>query len=232
MACYSLSNEALSGTAACNNEEKKLKTYTELSSTLAQISPSAAKAVAPTLANIIGNRAKCKERVDNDFKTLGYIWEDIFDVFIQGVVGVIDSQLQAALAMLKKEGEYAARKVASRSDSLKRKAAASGSLPTTGRDDSVKKRASASSHDRGYEDQDNQSRKRRRMMSSSFESHKDKNDTELRNGEADTDAMVMLQDMKMEMDFQAQKLERLTQENHHVCFHCPSMYLNLIFRVL
>lgn len=210
MSGCSLSNEAHKGTAAYNSEENKLKTYTELSSTLAQISPSAAKAVAPTLENIIGNRARCKERVDSDFQTLGYIWEDIFDVFIQGVVGAIDGRLKDALLTLKKEEEYAVRKVANRSGSLKRKAAISGSLSSTERSSSAKEPASANSQ--GYDDQleDSQNRKRRRMVSSSLEGQK--------NGmEADTSAMAMLQDMKMKIDFQAQTLERLTQENHQVC---------------
>ena len=107
----SLSNQAVQDTAAYNQEEKKSKNYTELSSTLSKISASATKAVAPTLAGVIANRAKCKERVENDFIKLGYLWEDIFTVFVQGVIGAIDGGLQDALATLKKEGENAISKV-------------------------------------------------------------------------------------------------------------------------
>jgi hypothetical protein len=220
----SISNQAVQDTAAYNSEEQKLKNYRELSSTLSEISTSAAKAVAPTLAGVIASRAKCKERVENNLKTLGYLWEDIFDVFVQGVVGTIDSRLQDALISLKRERENAVSKVlASGSHSLKRKAGVSDSLSPDGRgrlgqSDTLKEAAHTSSG--GYDEGvgDSQSHKRRRLASISLESHQDEEEVMLKIEDVDASVLAMLEDMKMKMDRQAKTVETLTQENNKACF--------------
>jgi hypothetical protein len=218
--CGSISNQAVQDTAAYDQEEKKLKNYTELSSTLSKISVSATKAVAPTLAGVIANRAKCKERVENDFITLGYLWEDIFDMFVEGVVGAIDGGLQDALMMLKKEGETAVDKiVASRAVSLKRKVAISESLSSQGKGNRSSLKGTTSTSSRGFDDDrgDSQSRKRRRRIaSSSIESHQGEEDVVLKIEDVDMSVMAMLQDMKVKMERQAQTLDMLTRENNQV----------------
>jgi len=219
----SISNQAVQDTAAYNSEEQKLKNYRELSSTLSEISTSAAKAVAPTLAGVIASRAKCKERVVNDLKTLGYLWEDIFDVFVQGVVGSIDSRLQDALISLKREGENAVSKVLASGSPLKRKAGVSDSLSPDGRgrlgqSDTLKEAAHTSSG--GYDEGvgDSQSHKRRRLASISLESHQDEEEVMLKIEDVDASVLAMLEDMKMKMDRQAKTVETLTQENNKACF--------------
>ena len=220
--CGSISNQAVQDTAAFDQEEKKLKNYTELSSALSKISVSATKAVAPTLAGVIANRAKCKERVENDFITLGYLWEDIFDMFVEGVVGAIDGGLQDALMMLKKEGETAVDKiVASRAVSLKRKVAISESLSSQGKGNRSFLKGTTSTSSRGFDDDrgdsESQSRKRRRRIaSSSIESHQGEEEVVLKIEDVDMSVMAMLQDMKMKMERQAQTLDMLTRENNQV----------------
>jgi hypothetical protein len=218
---FSISNQAVQNTAAYNSEEQKLKNYSELSSTLSKISTSAAKAVAPTLAGVIANRAKCKERVENDIKMLVYLWEDIFDVFVQGVIGTIDGRLQGALASLKKEEENAVSKVmASGSRSLKRKSGVSDSV-SDGRvqgSDALKEAAPTSSQ--GYDDEggDSQSHKRRRLASRSLESQQDEEEVMLKIEDVDASVLAMLQDMKMKVDSQAKTVEMLIQENNKASF--------------
>ncbi|KIM87051.1 hypothetical protein PILCRDRAFT_4280 [Piloderma croceum F 1598] len=221
-----ISNQAVQDTAAYNSEEQKLKNYRELSSTLSEISTSAAKAVAPTLAGVIASRAKCKERVDNGLKTLGYLWEDIFDVFVQSVVGTIDGRLQDALISLKREGENAVSKVlASGSRSLKRKVGVSDSLSPygqgrRGQSDTLKEATHTSSED--YDDSeevgDSKSHKRRRLASMSLVSHQDEEEVRLKIEDVDASVLAMLEDMKMKMDRQAKTVETLTQENNKACF--------------
>ncbi|KAA1471192.1 hypothetical protein DENSPDRAFT_837128 [Dentipellis sp. KUC8613] len=102
-----LSNRATQDTAAYDAEEVKLKTYTELSNTLSQISSSATMAVRPTLEEIITNRAKYQERVQVDFKHLGHVWEDVFQLFVTGTVQSIEAKLKAQMDEMKKElGAY------------------------------------------------------------------------------------------------------------------------------
>ena len=214
----SLSNQAVQNTAAYNHEEKKLQNYTEISSTLSKISTSAAKAVAPTLAGVIANRATYKERVDNDFKALGCLWENIFDVFAQSVAGAIDGGLQNALMTLKKEGDNVVDKVmASRSGSLKRKSGVSESLSSNekGRGGGLfKEPASASSQ--SYDDEGQDPCKRRRLASSPLENHQNEEDVVFKLEDVDTSVMTMLQEIKLKMDRQTQTVEMLTQENKQV----------------
>ena len=115
--------------------------------------------------------------------------------------------------MLRKEGELAVKMVvASRSSSLKRKAAVSG--PSSSSNDSMKEQASTSTQ--GSDECDSsRGHKRRRLASSLFEGHHD-DAMHLRLEDADTNAMAILKDMKLKMDRQAQTLEALTQENNQV----------------
>ncbi|KAF7322958.1 C3H1-type domain-containing protein [Mycena chlorophos] len=77
----SLSNEIVSATAAKERESQKLQTYTEISSALSKVSKNAANSVAPALADIMIRHEQCKHRVDENFKALGGLWDEVFDVF-------------------------------------------------------------------------------------------------------------------------------------------------------
>ncbi|KAI0065354.1 hypothetical protein BV25DRAFT_1674783 [Artomyces pyxidatus] len=101
-----ITNQATLDSAAFDKEDEKLQIYTELSDSLAKISPSAASAIGPTLANVIANHAKYRERVEADFKRLSRAWEDIFESFIQGVVHALDVQLETGLVRLRDEIRY------------------------------------------------------------------------------------------------------------------------------
>ncbi|KAJ7219251.1 hypothetical protein GGX14DRAFT_560351 [Mycena pura] len=102
-----LSNEVVVATAAHEKEAQKLQTYTDISSALSKISPSAASSVAPALADIMLKHEQCKHRVDEGFTALGGVWEQVFDVFVTEVVRVIDSRLQGAISTIEKEREHA-----------------------------------------------------------------------------------------------------------------------------
>ncbi|KAJ7109354.1 hypothetical protein C8R44DRAFT_802299 [Mycena epipterygia] len=119
-----LSNQVVQESAAHEREGQRLQTYTEISSALSKISASAATSVAPTLADIMLKHEQCKYRVEESFKALGGVWEQVFDVFVTEVVHVIDARLQDAMTTLKKEGEHAAKEIiANTAGSLKHSAA-------------------------------------------------------------------------------------------------------------
>ncbi|KAF7338314.1 C3H1-type domain-containing protein [Mycena venus] len=123
-----LSNQVVQDTAVHEREGQKLQTYTEISSALSKISTSAATSVAPTLADIMLKHEQSKHRVEESYKALGGVWEQVFDVFVTEVVHVIDSRLQNAMTTLKNESERAVKEIAE---------SAAGSLKSSTAGDSV-----------------------------------------------------------------------------------------------
>ncbi|KAF7304865.1 C3H1-type domain-containing protein [Mycena kentingensis (nom. inval.)] len=115
-----LSNEIVASTAAHEKAGEKLTKYNEISSALSRISQAAATSVAPTLADIMLRHEQCKHRVDENFKALGGLWEEVFDVFVNEVVRVIDGKLENALVALKAEGETQALQLAATPSTGKR----------------------------------------------------------------------------------------------------------------
>ncbi|KAF8212258.1 hypothetical protein K438DRAFT_2010513 [Mycena galopus ATCC 62051] len=107
-----LSNQVVQDTAAQEREGQKLQTYTDISSALSKISASAATSVAPTLADIMLKHEQSKHRVEESYKALGGVWEQVFDVFVTEVAHVIDAGLQNAITTLKKESKHAVKEIA------------------------------------------------------------------------------------------------------------------------
>lgn len=202
----SSSNQAVQNTAEYENEDKKLQTYTELSTTLAKISPSAATAVAPTLASITTSRMQCKERMDSDLQLVEHAWEEIFDTFAHEISAVIEVNLQNALTTLTKEGEKNVQTVIESGSSMKRKLEA---MTSEMRDVRRERRYSSREPSlRTHDDKgDRDSHKRKRPRQSSVSE----------NPEKDGSLVNLLQDMKMVMARQTQALEALAEENSRVC---------------
>jgi tRNA/tmRNA/rRNA uracil-C5-methylase (TrmA/RlmC/RlmD family) len=167
-------------------ESRKLETYTDLSSTLAKVSPSAAASVAPSLAAIVQNHALYKSQVEDDLNALTHIWEDVFQVFIRGVGNVLDMGLEDALRTLKKEKEK-------------------NSADMQNRDKDKKKK-------RGGDEDCDRDRKRRRMeMEDGQVAEKFRFPSR-----SDSHLGDMYDDMRAKLDRQAQRLNQLTTENHEV----------------
>jgi hypothetical protein len=203
-------------TAAQEREGQKLQTYTEISSALSKISASAATSVAPTLADIMLKHEQCKHRVEENFKALGGVWEQVFDVFVTEITHVIDAGLQDAIATIKKEGEHAVKEIV---------ANAAGSLKLSMNDDPFGSHDKKRSRTRGVAEKENEEtrsgraasrdrdHKRRRLASHS--SSPDSRDRR-RPQSGDSSIDDILTRMKMKLDQQAQSLQMLSKENSEV----------------
>ncbi|KAJ7285856.1 hypothetical protein C8J57DRAFT_1286012 [Mycena rebaudengoi] len=189
-----LSNQVVQDTAAQEREGQKLQTYTEISSALSKISASAAT-------------------VEENFKALGGVWEQVFDVFVTEITHVIDAGLQDAIATIKKEGEHAVKEIV---------ANAAGSLKLSMNDDPFGSHDKKRSRTRGVAEKENEEtrsgraasrdrdHKRRRLASHS--SSPDSRDRR-RPQSGDSSIDDILTRMKMKLDQQAQSLQMLSKEN-------------------
>ncbi|KAJ7774804.1 hypothetical protein B0H16DRAFT_1508474 [Mycena metata] len=209
-----LSNQVVQETAAHEREGQKLQTYTEISTALSKISPSAANSVAPTLADIMLKHEQCKHRVEESYKALGGVWEQVFDVFVTEVVHSIDGGLQDAITTLRKEGEHAVKEIA---DS----AAGAPRHSTTGEPYDRKrarirgpaeKENEESRSGRGASRDRDHKRRRFASRSPSPDSH------DRRNARQSGDSSIedILTQMKMKIDQQAHSLQILSKENSDV----------------
>jgi hypothetical protein len=222
---------------AHDREEKKLQTYTEISSTLSKISASAATAVAPTLASIFLNHAQCKQRVEDNLKTLGGLWEEVFDVFVTEIVDVIDVVLDDALAKMKEEGENSFRGIITDSaGALKRKVgkAVPSTSSTDDRRDSKRSRLGTRDFvEKGLEETrpvhglgTSRDRKCRWLAPSSSQEPESRQKSEQLRVETlytDMDSSIeeILESMKSKIDQQALSLQTLTKENSEVRLRTP-----------
>lgn len=98
-----VTNRAIRTTAAFDKDSERIRTCTDLSSTLSKISSSANAAVTPALAAAIASHGKNNERMEADFKRLGHIWEDIFQHFMNEIVHAIDSEVVLTLDRFRHE---------------------------------------------------------------------------------------------------------------------------------
>ncbi|KAK0197133.1 hypothetical protein F5146DRAFT_30287 [Armillaria mellea] len=95
------SNDVVQSTAEFERQEKKLKSYTEISATLSKVSNSAAASVAPNLAEILLSHAQTQNHIDKGFAAIGNIWQEIFGVVISEVNEIINASVEDAVDALK-----------------------------------------------------------------------------------------------------------------------------------
>ncbi|KAK0503238.1 hypothetical protein EDD18DRAFT_1346119 [Armillaria luteobubalina] len=95
------SNDVVQSTAEFERQDKKLKSYTEISATLSKVSNSAAASVAPNLAEILLSHAQTQNHIDEGFAAIGNIWQDIFGVVISEVHEIINASVEDAVDALK-----------------------------------------------------------------------------------------------------------------------------------
>lgn len=198
-----------------------MQTYRELSTTLSQISTSAAAAVAPILEEITNNHFKAKERVEREFMLLGHLWEDVFDVFVSGITGVVDSSLRDALTVLRRQEEDTVKTVALTAvNATKRKSTSplgkhgesdGSGVPAILEFESQPARSSirdGRSHDT----------KRRRLTGQASGSFHRLEETSVNVTGTTTDSNLqgILRELTLKMEAQTQSLATLTEENAQV----------------
>lgn len=96
-----VSNDVVQSTAEFERQEKKLKSYTEISATLSKVSNSAAASVAPNLAEILLSHAQTQNHIDKGFAAIGNIWQEIFGVVISEVNEIVNASVEDAVDALK-----------------------------------------------------------------------------------------------------------------------------------
>ncbi|KAJ6502570.1 hypothetical protein C8R45DRAFT_977025 [Mycena sanguinolenta] len=211
-----LSNQVVQDTAAQEREGQKLQTYTEISSALSKISASAATSVAPTLADIMLKHEQSKHRVEENFKALGGVWEQVFDVFVTEIAHVIDSGLQNAITVLKKETNTAIKEIAEYAAVSLKNYTGESAVPydrkrARPRGPAEKENEEARSGRGASRDRDH---KRRRFASRS--SSPDAHDRRSSKHGGDASIEDILTQMKMKIDQQAASLHSLQKENNEV----------------
>jgi hypothetical protein len=152
---------------------------------------------------------------------LGHLWEDVFDIFVSGITAVVDSSLQDALAVIKRQGEETAQALAATAVcASKRKSASSlgengepeGSGVPTSLEESHMPRPSVC---------DGRSRdtKRRRLTGPTSEHRHapEETDVNLTDTTPDSNLQGILRELMLKMESQSQTLATLTEENTQVC---------------
>jgi hypothetical protein len=213
---YRLSDDVIQDTSEQAREEKKWHDFTELSATLSKVSPSAAKVISQTLTTVASRQTEAKERLDHDFKALGYLWEDVFDLFVAEITRVIRTELQTAIESLTSAGQNAVDAVSSTCNVPSKRKISNASRfgkDSNGDSRSGRSRADYFSMRNALEDGECRDGKRRRV---------DERSTHEATAPEEPESMevnVFLQELKEKIERQARSLDFLAQENSRVCAH-------------
>jgi hypothetical protein len=173
------------------------------------------------------SHTQSKERVENTFKALGGLWENLFDLFAAEVVKVIDARQEDALTMMRGQGESIIKDILASSGGLvKQKPSITNSVESSvknksrkegerGRSrDLVQQNPANASYDSGHGD--SRGNKRRRLAShTTCDAGTSGQPQPPMLGDIVLDERVkdILEEMKSKIDRQARSLEYLTKEN-------------------
>jgi hypothetical protein len=207
-------------------EEKKLKAYTELASTLSKVSAAAANPVMPALADIILKHAQCKQRAEDSFQSMGKVWAEAFDTFVTEISHAMDARLEASIRTIRQEADHLldGLRATCSSRSLKRRrsenfCSTSSAEDGTTNNKGVETEASFMARNDGT----TRGQKRRRYLDvtgfaspeQGQKSQVQQTDIKSQNG-VQLDIQDILSQMKSKIDEQAQSLQRLAKENNEV----------------
>ena len=196
-------------TAIQERDERKCRTYMDLSTTLAQTSSSAAKLLEPTLASLTESSTSAKDRVDRETKALGYLWEDIMDLFTTGISKTVSRQLEEALETLDAAALRSSETTLS-SSALKRKASDHARLPPYHKES----REESPARESHYLGTMHSGDKRRRLTDVPSPLTIPAGSPSPRAGELEVEAF--LRGLKDKVETQARTLELLARENTQV----------------
>jgi hypothetical protein len=213
-----LSNDTFQATIASEKEERKYQIFTELSAHLSQITPTAAISVTPALSKVTVNTSELKDRVERNCQALGGLWEDLFNLFLEGVTKAMSARLEVAFAALESSPrETAVSAFAEAATLLKRK------LNETSRSDNVSQEPfvnNVASGDPGQstparavaQGEDCREFKRRRMSGAPSKEDSVRKPTD----SVALETQQFLQELKDKLEVQAHSLDILNQENSQV----------------
>ncbi|KAJ3998179.1 hypothetical protein F5050DRAFT_1275176 [Lentinula boryana] len=219
-----VSSQIIQDTVLLDQEERKLQTFNEISTTLAKISASSAASVAGPIADILLAHAQSKERLDENFRLLGSAWEKVFNSFMVEFSMGLENRLQAALASVKNEAEIALNSIKAGTNSLKRRSDRISMSPDPEQQGGRRSRDHRSNeeHNSSYGRGRSSTRdyKRRKLAPSSRsysrDSRRDRGEAESRTSIAQISLDDILNQMKMKIDQQTVSLQHLSKENEEL----------------
>ncbi|KAF5381007.1 hypothetical protein D9615_003934 [Tricholomella constricta] len=214
-----LSSEVAQDAETQARDDKKLKAYTELSSTLAKVSSTAAAAVMPTLADILLRHAQGKQRAEDNLNALSGVWNQAFELFATEISHVVDAELEGALKKIREQAGLMHKSVLLRTSTpmptLQRTDVFSSELSATNcfKDDSRTHLTHAKENDTERKRDSKREQKRRRFSSVSPtpEAKVPQSAVKLEAG-----VQEILNQMKTKIDTQAQSLQELAKENNEL----------------
>lgn len=216
-----LSNQLAQDTATYDREEKKLQTYTEISSSLSRINATAASAVAPTMADILLKHAQYKQRIDDDCRALGNVWEQVIESFMTEIIHIVEAKIEDALLPLRNGAVQAARHIIGVSNGDLKRTLGENALASLAEEFET---ADKENKDRRSEHERDPSRdhKRRRVGASnpSTPAQQGVRSRTESSGDQNSNIGDILSQMKLKIDQQAQSLQTLAKENNEVRSHC------------
>lgn len=230
-----VSSQIIQDTVLLDQEERKLQTFNEISSTLAKISASSAASVAGPIADILLAHAQSKERLDENFRLLGAAWEKVFNSLMVEFSTGLENRLQAALALVKNEAEIVMNGIRVESNSLKRRSDRASMSPEPDRHrrrsrDHRTNEEHIGSYGRGRSS--TRDRKRRKLAPSSRSCSPDSGLDSKGEVRSSRNSIVkvslddILNQMKMKIDQQTNSLQQLSKENEEVpCNHIIFIHL-------
>ncbi|KAG6832399.1 hypothetical protein H0H92_002667 [Tricholoma furcatifolium] len=216
-----LTNQTIEDAAQQARDDKKLKAYTELSSTLSQISPQGPTAVAPTLADILLRNVQSKQRTENNLKAITEIWNKVFTALMTDISRSVDFKLEEAVQKIGGAAEHAAAGLQFLTSTPKKK---HGSRELDTQESTTAKVPRDHRSDFSFEpremkeDDSDSSRQKRRCFSNISRSSSPRGSLGHSRIKMEQSMQEILNQMKNKIDEQAQTLQKLTKENNEVLF--------------
>jgi hypothetical protein len=199
-----------------------LKAYTELASALSKVSGTAANPVMPALSDILLKHAQCKQRVDDNFKSMAKVWAEAYETFVVEISYAIDVKLEATLRTIRQEAEnvHGALGATGSSRSLKRQRSEhfrSTSSAEDGSENIAGKENEANFFTRNDGTTREQKRQRFDVIGHSLPENDRVTQTEIGSQRGvRSEIQDILSQMKLKIDEQAQSLQKLAKENNEV----------------
>jgi hypothetical protein len=180
----------------------------------------------PALADIILKHAQCKQRAEDNFKSMGKVWAEAFDTFIIEISHAMDAKLEAAIRTVRQEADnlHDILRATCSSRGLKRRRS-ENFRSTSSADDGTANNTGMETEASFLARNDGATReqKRRRYLDvaglaspeSGQKSQVKRTDIKSQSG-VQLEIQDILSQMKSKIDEQAQSLQRLGKENNEV----------------
>ena len=173
----------------------------------------------PALADVLLKHAQCKQRVDDNFKSMAKVWAEAFETFLAEISNTLDERLEVTMRTIRQETENALDATGS-SRNLKRQR--SENFRSTPSAEEGSENNGVKENEASFFTRDNDTmreRKRRRFDAVGLSSSESVLVTQTKHGPqrgVQSEIQDILSQMKMKIDEQAQSIQKLAKENNKV----------------